>query len=187
MLEPLPMNPRLPWRGAGLFATASAAMLAMTGCSPALDWRDVRPAESGITVLMPCRPSAQTRAVRLADRSVKLALHACSAGGATWAVAFADVGDPTAVGLALQELQRSAAANLGAAGSRSLAMVVPGATPHEHSTRVQISGLLPDGRMVNEVVAVFAYGTVVFQATVLGERLSEEAVHSFFGSLRVGQ
>lgn len=187
MPEPLPMNPRLPWRGAGRFATASAAMLAMTGCSPALDWRDVRPAESGITVLMPCRPSAQTRPVRLADKTVKLSLHACSAGGATWAVAFADLSDPAAVGTALQELQRSAAANLGAAALQPVAMVVPGATPHAHSSRIQISGSLPDGRMVNEVVAVFAYGTVVFQATVLGDRLPEEAVQAFFGSLRVGR
>jgi len=181
------MSPLLPRRWAGLFATVLAAMLATTGCSPALDWRDVRPAESGITLLMPCRPSAQTRPVRLANRSVNLALHACSAGGSTWAVAFADVVEPAAVGVALQELQRGAAANIGAVASRPLPGAVPGATPHEHSTRVRISGSLPDGRMVNEVVAVFAYGTVVFQATVLGDSLSDEAVDAFFGSLRVGR
>ena len=164
-------------------------MVAMVGCSPALDWRDVRPADSGITLLMPCRPSAQTRQLRLANRPVGLALHACSAGGATWAVAFADVGDPAAVGVALQALHRSAVANLGAAASRPmpLAAPVPGATPHEHSTRVRVTGSLPDGRVVDEVVAVFVYGTVVFQATALGEGLSDEAVQSFFGSLRVGR
>jgi hypothetical protein len=64
---------------------------------------------------------------------------------------------------------------------------VPGATPHGDSTRLRLSGKLPDGRAVGGAVAVFAYGTVVFQATVFGEALSEEAVQTFFASLRVGR
>jgi hypothetical protein len=33
---------------------------------------------------------------------------------------------------------------------------------------------------------VFSHGTVVYQATVIGERLSAEAADTFFGSLRLG-
>jgi hypothetical protein len=34
-------------------------------------------------------------------------------------------------------------------------------------------------------LAVFAHGTRVYQATVLGERLPDELADTFFGSLRV--
>jgi hypothetical protein len=50
---------------------------------------------------------------------------------------------------------------------------------------VALQGRLPDGRAAMEQVAVFAYGTQVYQATVLGEQLPEEAVDTFFGALRL--
>jgi hypothetical protein len=163
----------------------AAAWLA--GCSPTLDWRDVRPADSGVALLLPCRPTPQVRSVRLAGRTVNLALYACSAGEQTWALAFADLADPALVGPALQELQASAAANVGASTAQSLTLAVPGATPHPDSRRSLLSGRLPDGRSVQEQVAVFAVGTLVFQATVLGPSLPSEGVETFFSSLRAGR
>jgi hypothetical protein len=162
-----------------------ALALAAAGCSPALDWRDARPEGSGVTLLLPCRPNAQVRAVLLAGRQVRLALHACSAGGATWALAFADVGDPGQVTAALDELRSSVAANLGAAAAPSVALAVPGATPNPSSTRSTLSGHLPDGSPVQARVAVFARGTFVFQATVLGAKVPADAAETFFASLRV--
>jgi hypothetical protein len=39
---------------------------------------------------------------------------------------------------------------------------------------------------VTEEVAVFTYGTRVYQATVLGTQLPAEVAHTFIESLRVG-
>ncbi|MFO1268454.1 MAG: hypothetical protein U1F67_17830, partial [Rubrivivax sp.] len=47
-------------RGAVVIALLAAALGA---CSPALDWREVRPAGTAVVALMPCRPNASTRSV----------------------------------------------------------------------------------------------------------------------------
>lgn len=162
------------------------ATLSLMGCSPTLDWRDWRPIDSGMMLTLPCKPTPQARTVRLAGETVRLSLHACSAGGQTWALAYADMGDPRLLGRALAELRDSAAANVNASNTQPrAALVIPGVTPHPESGRWVLQGKLPDGTLISEELAVFARGTVVFQATVLGQTLPAEGVITFFESLRV--
>jgi hypothetical protein len=165
---------------------AVLAGAAAAACSPALDWREVRTDDGAVQAMLPCRPDRQVRTVVLAGQSVRLALAACGAGGQTWGIASADVGDPARVTEALDELRRTAAANLGASGGRPLALEVRGATPNARSARFALAGRLPDGAAVEEQFAVFAFGTRVFQATVLGAQLPADGVETFFGSLRAG-
>ena len=169
-------------RTACLSVVVSALLLA---CAPALDWRELRPADSGLSVLFPCKPASHARRVQLGADAVRLELHACTAGGITWAIAFADMDDPARVGPALTELRNAAAHNLSATPAQTLALRVEGATPNPASQRVQFQGRMPDGRAVTEQVAVFAKGTRVFQAVALGDKLDPEAADSFFGSLRL--
>jgi hypothetical protein len=166
---------------------AAAACVAGLGaaCSPALDWREVRPEAAGLVVLLPCRPSSYARSLRLAGQTVTLHLQACSADGLTWALAFADLTDPALVPAALAELQAAAANNLGASGSIALPLDIRGATPNAASRHLQIAGKLPDGKPVREQTAVFSKGTRVFQATVLGPELPTDAVETFFSGLRL--
>lgn len=161
------------------------ALSVMTGCTPTHDWREVRPADSPVQLLMPCKPSVQERRVALAGQPARLALHACAAGGQTWALAIADVADPARVGPAMAELIASAAANIGAAATRSTPLQVPGATPNPGSQRLRLQGKLPDGQAVQMHLAVFTHGTRVFQATALGEQVPDEAVETFFNAIRV--
>ncbi len=163
--------------------TAAAAVW-LAACAPALDWREWRPEGSGLAALMPCKPDNQTREVRLADMPLRLTLHACNAGGVTWALAFADVGDPAKVGAALEDLRTSALRNLQAAESTPLPLKVDGATPNAASQRLQFSGRMPDGRPVTEQTALFAKGTRVFQAVALGPTLDPEGMATFFDNLR---
>jgi hypothetical protein len=136
-------------------------------------------------MLFPCKPDSHTRRVNLGKQQVRLVLHACAAGGLTWALAFADVSDPALVGEALAELGVAAQKNLEASQSRPLGLRVDGATPNPHSQRFEITGRAPDGREVTEQVAVFAKGMRVYQATALGKKLEPEAVTTFFGSLHI--
>jgi hypothetical protein len=163
---------------------AGAAALLLAACAPALDWREVRPEGSHMTLLMPCKSTAQQRQLPLAGAAVRLSLQACSADGQTWGVAHADVEDPARVAVALAELRASAAANVAAGAVELLPLQVPGATPQPGSERVRFDGRLPDGRTVQAQVAVLAQGTRVFQVTALGERLPAEAADTFFGSIR---
>ena len=166
-------------------ALVVTALSAVTACSPTLDWRQWRPEGSGVEMMLPCKPVSQVRNVRLAGQAVRLSLHACSAGGQTWALAFADLTDPAQVGPALNGLQAAALVNVGGAQVQAVPWVLAGATPHVESGRLRFQGRLPDGRAVQEDVAVFAVGTRVLQATAIGETLPAEAVDSFFQSFRV--
>jgi hypothetical protein len=167
----------------GLFVLATCA--ATTACTPPLNWRDVRPAHTGLLLQFPCRPSLRERVVPLAGRPVRLSLYACNADGQTWALEVADVPDPAHVEGVLGELRRDIAANVGAKEGRSLTLRVPGATPSQRATHLVLSGHRPDGRAVQMQVALFADATHVFQATALGERLTELATETFFASLRL--
>jgi len=164
------------------------AVLALLGllaaCSPALDWRELRPEGSGVQLMLPCKPASHARRVQLAGGPTELTLYACTAGGVTWALAFADLQDPARVGPALQALREAAAANLGAAAPQAKALQVDGATPNPASARLALRGQLPDGQAVQEEMAVFAKGTRVYQATCVGPTLPVEDVETFFGSLR---
>ncbi|MDO9074336.1 MAG: hypothetical protein Q7U73_13835 [Rubrivivax sp.] len=164
---------------------ALLACAGLPGCAPALDWRDVRPEGSALQLQFPCRPTTQRRDVPLAGARVNLALHACAAGGQTWGLAVADVVEPARVGPALTELAATAGGNVGAVAGQPLALKVPGATPNDASIRLRLQGRLPDGTAVQMHVAVFARGTLVYQATVLGDAVPDEAAQTFFASLRL--
>ncbi|MBN8510422.1 MAG: hypothetical protein J0L57_17660 [Burkholderiales bacterium] len=145
----------------------------------------MQPEGSGIVMMFPCRSASHARRVTLARSVVRLELHACSTAGATWALAFADLEDPALIGPAMDELRAAAAANLGASSIREEALQVPGATPNPASRRVDLRGRAPDGRKLEEHVAVFSKGLRIYQATVLGEHLEPEAAGTFFAGLRL--
>ena len=176
--------PCVPLRGLLCLLWTAPALLAMAACSPALDWRDVRPEAAGIQLQFPCKPSGQSRDLSLAGKRVNLALHACAAGGLTWGLAVADVGDPALVGAALAELSASAAANLGAAAGENQPLRVNGATPNDAAGRQRLTGKLPDGKTVQMQVAVFTRGTLVYQASALGELVADDAAQTFFDAIR---
>lgn len=163
-----------------------ALACAATACTPVLDWRDVRPEGAGLLALFPCKPSSHARRLLLAGVAVEMNLFACTASGATYAVGFADMGEGQRVGPALDEMAEAAARNIGATAARpAVPLRIDGATPLAQAGRQQLHGQLADGQRVEEQVAVFARGTKVFQATVVGARLDVEAVETFFGALRL--
>ncbi len=163
------------------------AMSVLVACAPALDWRDVRLADSEVVALFPCKPDRHARTVSLAQQPVRLVLYACTAGGATWALAAAEVADPAQVGPALVELRGAAMQNLSATQAAAKPLRVDGATPNVHSERIEIRGRMPDGRVVTEQLALFAKGTQVYQATALSEKLGGEAADIFFDGLRASR
>ncbi len=170
-------------RQSAALALVAAAWAA--ACTPALDWRELRPADSGgAQLLMPCRALEQQRRVVLAGRQVLMALHACEADGRNWALAIADMQDPVQVAPALAALRDAGAANIGATRWQVLPLEITGATPQPASARVRLSGRRADGAAVEMDLAVFARGTRVLQATVLGERVDASAAEAFFAAIR---
>jgi hypothetical protein len=162
------------------------AMAASTACSPELDWREVRPGGGHVVALFPCKPDALTRRLQLAGAKVDMTLHACVAGGSTYALSYADVADPARVDPVLDALASAARANIAAREVlASTAPSVAGATPGARAGRWTMRGRLSDGREVHAQAALFAYGTSVYQATVMSASADATAAETFFGALRV--
>lgn len=165
-----------------LGATLLGALL--PACSPALDWRDVRPEGSTAVALFPCKPKSQSREAPLAGVPARITLLSCEAEGATFALAHADVADPARVGPALEEMAAALAANLQATEQRSAPAAIPGMTPGAAARRLEIRGRLPDGTPAQEAAALFAHGTRIYQAAVLGAQPGP-AAQVFLDGLRV--
>ena len=161
-----------------------AFLLPLLACVPALDWREVRVAQTPLRLLMPCRPHAQDRTIQLAGQTVQWRLLVCSTGDHSVGVAWADMGDPAQVGPALTGLLAAAGANLGAAIPSAAPLRVPGATPHAGSQQVLLAGRRSDGQPVQMQLALFTFGTLVFQVTALGPSVTTDLSEPLMDSLR---
>ncbi|MFN3295165.1 hypothetical protein [Caldimonas sp.] len=162
-----------------------AFALGLSACAPTLDWREVRPEDSPLVALFPCKPKTHARTVELAGARVRMSLYACTAGGHTYALSWADMGDPARVTPALRALREATAANLGATSPATQALRVPGMTPNPQALRVRVAGTLPDGQAIVQVAGYFAHATRVHQVNVLGPNPPDEAVQTFFDGLRL--
>jgi hypothetical protein len=159
----------------------------LCGCSPALDWRQVTPTELGVQAMFPCRPLSLTREVALPQGRARMAMHACSAGGSTFALAGLTVSDVRDVGPTIDALRDAASRNLGAAPVEAQPFDVPGMTPNARAGRLALNGRRPDGSTITEHLLLFARGARVYQASVVGDAPAEGAVSSFFDGLKVMQ
>lgn len=165
----------------------TALVFALAACSPTLNWREVRPADSGASALFPCKPDRFTRSFVLGGEKLQMVLNSCAAGDATYALSHAKLTLATRVDPVLQAMQSAAAGNLGSVATLVSALVVPGMAPHPITQRWAVRGQRADGSAVYQQFAVFTRGLHVYQATVVGNSLDPLAVDTFFGSLQLTQ
>lgn len=158
----------------------------LCACAPALDWRRVRPPDLEIEAMFPCRPASLKREVALSQGRREMTMHACAAGGNTYAVGSLTLDDVREVDSVLVSLREAAARNVGTKPTQVQAVQVPGMTPQAQAGQITLSGRRPDGSAVVEHVAVFSRGARVYQAMVVGDRPDAEAVAVFFAALRLG-
>jgi hypothetical protein len=162
------------------------AALGLAACSPALNWREVRPEGSDLVAMFPCKPDRFVRQVPLAGARVEMHLVSCAVDGVSYAIVHARVAEPVQVGAALEALRESAAGNIGGQASAQAAFTVRGMTPSPLAVRFSAEGHGADGTPVREQAGVFARGLQVYQATVVGPALDPQATDTFFSGLRLG-
>ena len=162
------------------------ALLTLAACSPALNWREVRPEGTRLNLLLPCKPDKAQKVVPLGGRATPLAMLGCDADGATFAVAIADVGDAAQAASVLALWQDLALANMKAAPAsrQPLPLKVPGASPGTPATRLQAQGQRADGTAISGQAAYFAQGSQLFQVVMYAPNISPEVAETFFSSLK---
>jgi len=172
------------------FSSFSSAVLvsalALTACSPAFNWREVRPEGSSLSLLLPCKPDKAEKIVPLGGQPTTLSMLGCDADGATFAVAMADVGDAARAAQVLAQWQDLTLANMKAvpASRQPLPLKVPGASPGAPASRLQAQGQRADGTVVSGQAAYFAKGSQLFQVVMYAPHITPEVAETFFSSLK---
>lgn len=167
-----------------LLASLLLAGLGLTGCSPTFNWREVRVEPTALKAMLPCRPDKASRRVPMAGRQVELEVLGCEAGGATFAVMFADIGDPSRAGEALTQWKIATLGNLRSSSAQERAFLPPGAQGLRQSQLVVASGQRADGSKVDSQAAYFARGSQVFQAVIYADGLTPQMSVNFFSELK---
>ena len=166
----------------------AAGCLGLVACSPAMDWRTVRPEHaSALQALFPCKPTQLDRTVALpalGGRAVPMHLVSCKVGESMWALSYFDAQDITQVPLAMAADNRALRDNLEAVGrlgspsdvanvsAEDLGPVqIPGMTPQPLSRHWRLLGRRPVGKGGESVpVEVhawhFSHGLMVYQASL---------------------
>ena len=164
---------------------AACAAVFAAACTPTYDWREIRVDPPGLTALLPCKPDRGVRTVSLAGTPVEVSMQGCERAGSTFAVAWADLGDPARVEPALAQWRDGAIAQLGAGAAdvRTEPFSLQGAT--RVAGRVRARGTPPGGAPSEMRAAWFARGTQVFQLIVVGAPIPDAAAESFFSEVRL--
>ena len=163
----------------------AASLLLMAACSPAFNWRDVRPDDTTLSLLLPCKPDKAQRSVPLGGQPTELAMLGCDAGGVTFALAVATVRDASQLAAVQAGWQAATLANMKATGAgQTTYLKVPGASLQPPAVLVRASGQRADGQPVTSQAAYFAQGRQLFQAVIYADKLQPEAAETFFSSLK---
>lgn len=162
----------------------AGSILALSACSPALNWREV-PAgpDGGLKTLLPCKPDRTSRFQPLAGQNIELHMQGCEADGFLFAVSWADVKEGSLAGPALAQWQAAMLGAMQAATPQLQPFAVKGASAQPAAVRLSAGGKRPDGSAVQAQAVWFARGSQVFHAVVYGERISAEVGDTFFSAI----
>ena len=173
------------------YGVGLAALLALAACSPAFNWREVRPENTRLSLLLPCKPDKAQKIVPLGGQPTALSMLGCEAGGVTFAVAVADLGDAAKAAPVLAQWQSLTLANMkagpagtGTGATQVLALKLPGAAAEPPVSLVKAQGQRADGTAVSGQAAYFAQGSQVFQVVMYGAQITPEVAETFLSSLK---
>jgi hypothetical protein len=157
----------------------------LIGCSPSLNWRDVRAAPSPLSLRLPCKPDQGSRTVPFAGRDTPLHLVGCDAAGITFAAAHAEVAADADVQAVLRQWMTLTLSHVKAQGVQEQPARVANASL---ALRVRASGRRADGSPVHTEALYFAQGRRVYQAVMYAPadtREAREAADTFLSSLKL--
>lgn len=157
--------------------------LTLSGCSPALNWRELRPDGADLTLMFPCKPSREERRQPgPTGTPVTVRSASCEAQGWQFSLTWTDLGDARASTAAQQRMHEGLASRMQPAASAPLAW--PGFQPDAQAYQQQFSAR-PGEPQQQVQQAVFARGSRVYQLLMQGERPGPEAWEVFLGSVRL--
>lgn len=176
------------WRSAAVLIASVVAVTA--ACTPVFNWRDAGVGDSGLVVLLPCKPDRATRDVVLGDDDVALRMAGCEAGGATFTIAYAVARDATQATAWMSAWRTTMASKLETQAPVETPVDVRGAATSPAAIQLLAEGSDASGSKTPAKIWWFAQTAatgqvMVYQAMVLGQPSEAEASTTFFESLRL--
>jgi hypothetical protein len=166
------------------FASLLGAVLVLTACTPAMDWRSVGFEGSTLKVQLPCKPDRTTRRVTMGASNVDLQVAGCELGQSMVAVMTAQLPQGADANAILSGWQKITLENMHAQvdarqpWTKSVMMALPA------SESLQAHGQRPDGRAVHmqAVWGAFAQGEHmhIVHAVVYADKRAEEPAATLF-------
>lgn len=160
-------------------------LLALSACSPSLNWREVRASQGELKFMLPCKPDQGSRKQTLGGLELDVHMTGCEAGGALFAVSSVTLEDPSRA-LAIQlQWQAAMLENMRAGTSVSSPFLIRGATPLLAPLQVKAQGSDREGRAISAEGVWFAHGARLYHAVIYAERIRSEMSEPFFGGLEL--
>ena len=163
---------------------ASAALfvlLALSACSPALNWREVRGGDAPYTVLLPAKPASHARPVELGGVKTSLQMTAAEADDMNFAIASAAIEDESQRKAALAFMQQAMVQNIrGTVTQQKTVTLKDGTVMNE----VQARGMAPNGRAMALFGRFGLKDERVYQVVAIGpqDKLTPEIADTFLSS-----
>jgi hypothetical protein len=157
------------------------AILALSACSPALNWREsfAGPNHS-LKFLLPCQPDHASRTMALGGESIELRMQGCEADGILFAVSWIELRDAGRSGAVLAQWQTAMLATMRADTPQSQSFALKGADVQPAAVRLHASGRRDNGSAVQAQGVWFARDGRVFHAVMYADKLDANAAETFF-------
>jgi hypothetical protein len=170
-------------------ALAAVSVVLFTACTPVFNWREVPVGDGDLVALLPCKPDRAERLLPLGAESARIDMAGCEAGGVTFAIAHAEASGPAQASAWLDAWRAATRARLVGRASTEGAVSMPRAAAAPAPWRLEAVVGEDAGRAPPMRVLWFARqhprGVSLYQATVVGQPSSPEALETFFESLRL--
>lgn len=167
-----------------------AAIIALAGCSPKYDWREVHGADARYAVLLPAKPATVSRQVNLDRVQVTMVMTAAEVNGVSFAVGSAELPDAGAAQLALLAMKKAMLNNIQGAiqteKTAALASTSGAAASSSIATDIEAVGSI-GGQPARLFARFVAQDKRVYQAIVLGpeKTVSRDAADTFLTSFKL--
>lgn len=158
-------------------------IVALMGCSPALNWRSVPLDTAPYRVLLPCKPDHGSRSLPLGGVSGQVQMVGCEAGGALFAVSWIDLPDSGVRETVYAQWPQAMRANLRGGEWRPLTLTVPAALAGAEQQAWAGHGTRPDGHPVQAQGLWWQAGTQIFHAAVYADKLGAAMTEPFFAGI----
>lgn len=166
----------------------ATAVFALSGCSPAYDWREVRGADAPFTVLLPAKPATHTRDINLDGMLVTMTMTGAQVDGATFAVGSAKLPDHAMPQAALNAMKTALVNNIRGTVKREKAL--PASANSPPSIEIEAVGIptVASDAQPTVLFARFAEkNRRIYQAVVVGpeKAVTRDNVDTFFTSFKL--